>query len=110
LEMLDLIPIHNCVLNRQQLLEAGGFSEVSAYGFWWQACVTLARQGRFIEIDLKPPPARYRLEDYPSQRVPQPVDTVARIAVRYHRPDNLQLLYRDLPELGADTGDGQPAP
>lgn len=108
LEMLDLIPIHNCVLSREALLQVGGMSELSPNGFWWQACVALARRGRLTEVDLAPPKSRYTLETYPLGRPPLPVDTVARLAVRMHAPDDMQRLYADLPELGGAPSPAEP--
>jgi glycosyltransferase involved in cell wall biosynthesis len=113
LEMLDLVPIHNSLLNRAKLIALGGFSEVAGQGFWWQACIALARQGRFTEVDLKPPKSRYTLENYPLQRPGLPIDTVARMAVRYYKPEAGAALYCDLPEVqpqGDDVGRATPPP
>jgi glycosyltransferase involved in cell wall biosynthesis len=110
LEMLDLVPIHNSLLNREKLLAQGGFIEWLTYGFWWQACLHLARHGKFIEIDLKPPRSQFTIENYPLNCSLFPIDITARIVVTYSCAQDSASLLRDIPELHTylEVSDGVP--
>ena len=57
LEMLDMLPLGNCILNRDALIAAGGFADTAVLqaGFWWDACIRLSRIGNFAAAHVGGP-------------------------------------------------------